>query len=79
MNLITKLRLRLELYRLEIAACHDRVHRVERDARKENRPVPAAEMQKLQREIRDANANLDSCEASLAGVLRFPPIAQVAR
>lgn len=59
---------------LVVGACFDKIKRAEREARKENRPVPRFEMDKLQGELRDAKANVASAEAAAAGVSKYPPV-----
>ncbi len=74
-NLVTKVRLSVVERGLVVGACLDKIKRAEREARKEQRQVPRAEMDRLQSDLRDARRNVDSAECSLAGCSKYPPLA----
>ncbi len=74
MNLLTRVRMSIVERQLVVSACHDQIKRAERDARKDNRPVPRSQMDALQSALRDAKANVWSAEAACEGVARFPPL-----
>lgn len=74
MEIRTRLRTRVALHRLEIAAAHEQIKKAERIARKENRAVPKEEMQVLSSVLRDAKLNERSAVAALEGAIKYPPL-----
>lgn len=74
MHLVTRCQMALVERQLQVEACHTRIRKAEKEARKENRAVPRAEMDKLQSDLRDAKANVFSAEAGLMGASKWPPL-----
>lgn len=76
MDLRDTIRMELVVRRLAVGVAHDRLAKEEKEARKESRQVPRSLRDRLQADINDARANVDSAGAALEAVARFPPLAR---
>lgn len=74
MHLKTRIQAEIIVRQLAVAAVNDRIKRSEREARKENRPVPRSESDKLQEDLKFARGNVNAAQISLEAVCKYPPL-----
>ncbi len=74
MNIVNRLKNRLELCNLAVSDAYKAIDRAERIAKKDKSVVPPFQMEKLVAEVRYCKDQVISVEASLAGVSKYPPI-----
>ena len=75
-NLKANIQAEIIVRQLAVAAVNDRIKRAEREARKENRPIPRSEMDKLQDDLKFARGNVNAAQVSLEAVCKYPPCAR---
>lgn len=74
MSLIDRLRVRLELLRIQVGVAYKAVAKAEKEAAKDKLPVPRHLMDRLVETVSAAKLECYSVEASLCGVSKYPPL-----
>lgn len=73
-DLRTRLQTEVLVRRMHVSTAFDRLHKEEREAQKEKRPLPKHARDLLAAEIAFAQGNLQSAVAALEAVCKYPPL-----